>query len=474
MNLLLATVLTLAAKNVLFIAVDDLRPEIGAYGVKLARTPNIDRLAAEGVLFERAYVSQAVCSPSRTSLLLGRRPDTHKVYDLQTHFRLNMPDVVTLPQHFKQNGYYTQGFGKIFHGGLDDPASWSATLPARDKTQPEDTSSVLQKDPKTGLVLKRSPPPPRDRGPSWDAPDVADDKLQDGLVAVRAIEKLKEMKGKPFFLAVGFLKPHLPFIAPKKYFDQWKGVTIPTARNPQAPKDVPPMALTSWGELRNYRDIPKTGPLPEGKAAELVRAYYAATSYTDAQIGKLLAALDQQGLRDSTTVVLWGDHGWNLGEHGMWCKHANFEVTTRTTLVMRAPGHGKPGTKQRALVETVDLYPTLAELAGLPAAVGVEGTSLVPLLDDPKRPWKTAAFSQYPRAGDIMGYAMRTDRYRYVEWLDAQKKAVGVELYDHQTDPDENVNVAGSKNNATIVADLSKKLLAGWRAATPPATSKKP
>ncbi len=441
-------------KNVLFIAVDDLRPEIGAYGVKLAKTPHMDALAKRSMLFTRAYVSQAVCSPSRTVLMTGRRPDTTKVYDLLTHFRLNLPDVVTLPQYFKQHGYHTQAYGKLYHSGLDDPASWS----------------VLPKGAKTGIPQKLTPPQTKagSRGPAWESVEADDSSLADGQTADKAIETLKKLKGKPFFLGVGFVKPHLPFIAPRKYYDLFKDVALPMPRNPYPPKDAPPMAATGFGELRYYRDVPSKGPIDQKMTGELIRGYYAAVSYTDALIGRVLAALDELGLRDDTIVVLWGDHGWKLGEHGAWCKHTNYEIDTRTTLMVNAPGVGTPGSKTDALVETVDLYPTLVELAGLPPSEGLEGASFAPLLADPKRPWKKAAFSQYPR-GPNMGYAMKTDRYRFVEWLDPAKKRLAVELYDHQKDPDENTNVAGKAENAALVAELSKQLAAGWRAAGPPA-----
>ncbi|MBM4031865.1 MAG: sulfatase [Planctomycetes bacterium] len=476
-----------AKLNVLFIAVDDLRPQLGCYGVKHIKSPNLDKLAGRGIVFNRAYCQQAVCSPSRTSLLTGRRPDTTRIYDLQTHFRKTIPDVVTLPQHFKAHGYHCQAFSKIYHGGLDDPASWS--VPHRDPGKPmygkpetlaelqkqreklkaEEKGpaiKVLEKDPKTGTVLKVTPPRFRLRGPSWEDPDVPDNALADGAAADMAIEALRQLKDKPFFLAVGFLKPHLPFVAPKRYFDLYPPGSVSLADNPFPPKDCPPIALTTWGELRAYSDIPKQGKLPDEKALELVRAYHAATSYTDAQIGRILDELDKLGIAEKTVVVVWGDHGWHLGEHGLWCKHTNFEVATRSPLIFRAPGQKKPGAKTDALAEFVDIYPTLCELCGLPLPDGLEGTSLAPLLDDPARPWKKAAFSQYPR-GKAMGYSLRTDRHRYTEWQE-NRKAVARELYDYQADPAGNANIADKPENKDLVAQLSKLLNDGWRAALPP------
>ncbi len=474
--------------NVLFIAVDDLRPELGCYGAPVIRTPNTDAIARRGTVFNRAYCQQAVCSPSRTSLLLGLRPDTTKVYDLQTHFRLHLPDVVTLPQYFKQHGYHTQGFSKIYHGGLNDPESWSvphSTPKASGYAKPETLAAMAEmrkklqaegalkprgevvKDPKTGLVLKRPRPGKRVRGPSWEDPDVPDNALPDGQAADAAVECLREIKDKPFFLAVGFLKPHLPFVAPKKYFDLYPPNELSLADNPFPPTDCPQIALTNFGELRNYIDINKTGPVPDDKALELIRGYFAATSYMDAQIGRVVDELDRLGLRDKTVIVLWGDHGWQLGEHGLWCKHTNFEIAARSPLIFSAPGQRHPGATTDALAEFVDVYPTLCDLCGIPVPDGLEGTSLAPVMADPDRPWKPAAFSQYPR-GKNMGYSMRTDRYRYTEWGEPGKEPVGVELYDHEKDPDENVNIALRPENNELVKKLSETLHAGWRRALPP------
>jgi len=483
--------------NVLFIAVDDLRPQLGCYGVTDIRTPNIDRLASEGFLFTRAYCQQAVCSPSRTSLLTGRRPDTTKVYDLVRHFRDTIPDVITLPQHFKDNGWFCQSFGKIYHGGLDDPKSWSApsllagaTVRLRRQdggvrlatvdfdffTEGGAVQVVSDAAPASILLAaargrgqRRAPSRPSDRSntPPWSSPDAPDNALGDGKVAEAAIEVMNRVKDRPFFLAVGFRKPHLPFDAPKRYYDWYDIEKMRLARNPYPPKDVFPPAMSSWGELRSYKGMPKEGPVSDQVARELIRGYYAATSYTDAQIGRVVGELEKLGLRDRTLIILWGDHGWQLGEHGMWCKHTNFETSTRSMLMISVPGQKTRGQKTDALVEFVDIYPTLCELAGLPLTPGLEGTSFVPLIKDPKRPWKTAAFSQYPR-GNLMGYAMRTDRYRYVEWVDrAGGKVEGRELYDHRNDPDENVNLADQPAQANTVKELSEMLRAGWKAAQP-------
>lgn len=472
--------------NVLFIAVDDLRPEIGCYGVPVIQTPNIDALAARGTIFTRAYCQQAVCSPSRTSLLTGRRPDTTRIYDLQTHFRLTIPDVVTLPEHFKKRGYHTQGLSKIFHGGLDDPRSWSvphwvphaaaygsrevldALKQERNELKAKGVrigDEIAQTDPKTGTALKVKRGV-RVLGPPWEAPDVPDNALADGMTADKAIQVLREIKDKPFFLAVGFLKPHLPFVAPKKYYDRYPLDKLTLADNPFPPKDCPQYALAGWGELRGYKGMPKKGPMPDKDALDLIRGYYAATSYTDAQIGRIIDELKRLDLIRSTVIVLWGDHGWQLGEHGEWCKHTNFEVATRSPLIFSAPGQKNAGARTGALAEFVDIYPTLCELCGLPLPDGLEGTSLAPVIEHPGRAWKKAAFSQYPRAG-LMGHSMRTDRYRYTEWAEEGKEPLARELYDHRTDPDENTNIANAPENKDLVASLSKMLASGWRAARP-------
>ncbi len=459
--------------NVLFFAVDDLRPEIACYGDADAITPNLDRLAASGIRFDRAYCQQAVCSPSRVSLLFGRRPDTTKIYDLETPARTFLGDgPVSLPQHFKMNGYEAISLGKIFHPTIDDPPSWSAPPwhPARDpETAARKAPAAPEKKPGGTPRGKRDKyQAESSKGLSWAAPDVSDPELPDGMTADRAIGELRRLKDKPFFLGVGFLKPHLPFVAPKKYFDLHPPEKFHLPPVMEAPKDSPPFALTTWGELRGYTGIPQEGPLSEKQALEHIRAYHAAATYTDAQVGKVLAELDRLGLAEKTIVVLWGDHGWNLGEHGAWCKHTNYETCARAPLLLRVPGRTKAGTSTRALVEFVDVYPTLAEAAGLPLTDGLEGTSLLPLADDPARPWKSAAFSQYPRPGDLMGYAMKTDRYRYVEWKKRKTGATeAVELYDHTTDPGENVNVAGKPENAATVKELGDKLKAGWKGALP-------
>jgi iduronate 2-sulfatase len=452
-----------AKPNILFIAVDDLRPELGCYGVPVVQSPNIDRLARQGMVFNRAYCQQSVCSPSRSSLLTGTRPDTTKVYDLTTHFRKALPDVVTLPQHFKNNGYFVQGMGKIFHLGLDDPDSWSVA-----STVPQVRAS------QRGPVDPDAKPVSAKRGPPFQAVNMPDNTLFDGELADMAVAALanRKDKSKPFFLAVGFIRPHLPFIAPQKYWDLYDPAKIELAPNPFRPKDAPSYAFAAGDEVRSYANAPKGQHIPDDYARQLKHGYFAAVSYMDAQVGRVLAELDRLGLRENTIVVLWGDHGWKLGEHDAWAKHSNVENDIRVPLLISAPGMTNAGKHTDALVEFVDVYPTLAELAGLPLPKHLEGTSFKPLLQEPQRSWKTAAFSQYPRKigkQNLMGYSLRTDRYRFTRWVHRadQTKVEAVELYDHQADPQENTNVANDPKNQALVEKLTAQSQAGWRGAVP-------
>jgi arylsulfatase A-like enzyme len=489
---LLAACLARAADrpNVLFFAVDDLRPELGCYGFDYIKSPNLDRIAKAGLVFNRAYVQQAVCSPTRSSLMTGTRPDTTKVWDLETHFRTAIPNVVTLGQHFKNNGYFVQGMGKIYHGGYDDAPTWSVPWQqprALTYARPENialTQRNVQAEPdgdaapaKKGgkRAVKKAARGPR--GPAFEAGDVPDNYYQDGKVADLAVETLRDIskKKEPFFLAVGFIKPHLPFVSPKKYWDLYDPAKIQLAPNPYRPKDAPEYAIQPGGELRNYHGIPPgNGSIPPDIARQLKHGYYAAISYMDAQVGRVLDELDRLGLAKNTIVVLWGDHGWKLGEHDAWCKHSNCENDTNGALLLSVPGMKHAGQKTNAIVEFVDIYPTLSELAGLPLPSHLEGISFKPVLDNPTRPWKQAAFSQYPRpAGKagmpLMGYAMRTERHRFVVWVgrNDHSKVDAIELYDHQTDPQENVNIANLPANAELVGKLMTQWRKGWQGAQP-------
>ena len=449
--------------NVLFIAVDDLRPQLGCYGHKYIKSPNIDRLASGGLTFDAAYCQQAVCAPSRASILSGTRPDTTKIYDLETPLRTAMPEVRTLPEHFKLNGYETVSIGKIYHHGNDDMRGWSVP-PYHAKGAWKGRGYVLPES-----IAQIQPGKPGQKysaglGPAFESADVPDSAYPDGADADRAIAELQRLKDKPFFLAVGFHKPHLPFCAPKKYWDLYKPDDIRLAPNPNAPENAPSYALTNFAELRSYAGMPAKGPIPDDLARKLIHGYYACVSYTDAQIGRLLDELDRLGIREHTVVILWGDHGWKLGEHGCWCKHTNFEMDTHVPLILSVPGTKTAGRRSSALVEFVDMYPTLCQACGLSVPGHLEGLGMMPLVESPDRPWKAAAFSQYPR-GNIMGYTMRTRDFRYTEWKDRKTgKAAARELYDHRSDPQENKNLADKPDCAADQKRLAQMLSAGWLA----------
>ncbi len=463
-------------KNVLFLAIDDLRPELGCYGHPMVKSPNIDALAKSGVVFDMTYCQQAVCGPTRASLLTGRRPDTTKVWDLKTHIRDTMPDVVTLQQHFKNNGYFSQGIGKLFHSGKEDAASYSVPhkypkAPTYALTENADKLKVGGKETK-----EDSEGNGKMKGPSTECADVPDNTYEDGKLTEMGIKALNELAKKatikdekerqPFFLGLGFRKPHLPFIAPKKYWDLYDRSKIPLPY-PLKPKNVPDVAFANWQEMRAYSDIPDVGPCDEAKTKELIHGYYACVSYTDALVGKVLAELDRLDLRKDTIIILWGDHGWKLGEYSMWCKHSNFELDTHVPMIISDPDMPK-GLRTSALTEYVDIFPTLTELCGLPQSEGMEGVSMVPLLTNPNQSWKKAAFSQYPRPKNIMGYSIRTERYRYNEWIDQKNnKVVARELYDLKNDPLCKECIVEYPEHKELVAKLHEQLKAGWQAAKP-------
>ena len=461
-----------SAPNVLFIAVDDLRPALACYGDPIAITPNIDRLASQGTVFNRAYCQLAVCGPSRLSLLSGRRPDTIQVWDLKSHFRETFPDLVTLPQHFKNNGYFTRSIGKIYHGSgapMKDPPSWSEEALYDSGRKHE--WRYASKENRAVVTLKRS---------STEAEDVSDNTFVDGLVCDAAEAALTTFKetGKSFFLGVGFRKPHLPFVAPKKYWDLYKREDIPKPVSNSHPKGAPEFALRTWNEIEGYTDIPKDlNEISPSKIHELRHGYYACISYIDTLLGRLLDRLDELELTDNTIICFWGDHGFHLGEQGLWTKANNYELAARVPLILSVPGQKSKGNASNALVELVDVYPTLSELCELPLSAKLEGLSLKPLLEDPIRPWKSAAFNQYPRDfteikhkrhGDVMGYSIRTERFRYVQWREwISGKALVHELYDQQTDPNEMSNLAGHPEYASTLIQHQQQLDAGWKSAIP-------
>lgn len=512
--------------NILFIAIDDLRPELGCYGSEIALTPHMDALAGDGLLFDRAYCQQAICSPSRASIMTGARPDTIGVTENYTYFRDANPDIVTLPQYLWENGYETVHTGKIYHNeAFSDPEkSWSRQ-PASDEVKREWGMPVRFALPENGGIrakkIERLGADAHSallKGPAYESADVPDQTYEDGYntdLAIATLADLLEKKQQPFFLGLGLKKPHLDFIAPKRYWDLYNREDIPVADQVDAPVDGAAMGLHASFELRTRHGIPKYGDI-EGKLARTLRhGYLACTSYVDAQIGRMLEALDEAGIRDNTIVIVWGDHGWHLGEMGIWGKATNYEIGTRVPLMIWTPD--MPATSRGktadALVELVDMYPTLCDLAGLEAPDHVEGHSFAPLLQDPDRAWKTAAFSQYPNPAlrewaanpltedmrelffgplirdverdiikqqgdkwdrelfenDLMGYAMKTDRYRFVAWKDVKNpeaEPIFTELYDHETDPTETVNIAAKYPK--LVGELLVQLDAGWQGNLPP------
>ena len=458
--------------NVLLIISDDLRPTLGCYGDELAKTPRIDGLARGGVRFERAYCQQAICAPSRASFLSGLRPSTLGIYDLETPLRSKWPDIVTMPQAFKNAGYETVSLGKVYHHGGDDAQSWTRrprgggvdyALPATRDYVARRRAEAADKGLK-GLAAFHYA-----RGPAVEAADVPDEVYRDGDLARQAVGQMRELKDKPFFLAVGFRLPHLPFAAPKKYWDLYRrdAFKVPP---PTLPTAMPDMAMWDFGELRAYSDIParKEQPVlsPE-KTRELIHGYYASVSYVDAQVGLLLDALEELKLDRNTVVVLMSDHGYKLGEYGNWCKHSNMEIDTRAPLIVRAPFEGelRAGAASSALVEYVDVFPTLADLCGLPTPPQLEGVSVRPLLARPERAWKTAAFSLYPRH-NAQGFSLRSGAWRYVEWRRGDA-VVARELYDHSDSPIANANLADLPQYAARVDELAAQLRAGWKAALP-------
>ena len=435
-----------AQYNVLFIAVDDLRPLLGCYGHSEMHTPNIDRLAKQGTLFNRAYCQFPVCNPSRVSVLTGLRPDTTRIYDNPTNFRQVLPGVVTLPQHFKDHGYHTRSVGKIAHGD----AAWKDEL---------SWSEPIWREP-WRFVNKTT-------SPSWQAIDVDADELEDVRIANAAVEVLTEIKDKQFFLAVGFNKPHLPFYAPSRYFDLYTTQDFKLPVDSSLPRNAPDIAANPKG-MKAYQDISNYPPFSEEKTLELTRAYAANVSYIDALVGRILDQLDTLNLTENTVILFWGDHGFHLGEHGLWRKNTLFEDSVRSPLIVSIPEQNHIGTTTNALVELVDIYPTLCDACQLPIPTEIEGISMVPVMEEPARQWKAAAFSQLVRVFNdplVGGYTMRTGQYRYTEWGNNSER--GRELYNYYADPNETVNIVDLPENEELVSHLSEQLHAGWQAALP-------
>ena len=504
--------------NVLFIAIDDLKPILGCYGDSLVKTPNIDRLAKMGTLFMSNYCQQAVCGPTRASLMTGKRPDYTKVWDLKTPMRDMNPDILSIPQYFASQGYSSQGIGKVYDPrdvdkDLDKP-SWSVPYyktdskyydpkfgePAALRYQNPETKSVFKKyfDEATAQGMKKADANEyalKKIKPSTECIDAPDNAYNDGANALQAKDILISLskKSNPFFFAVGFAKPHLPFIAPKKYWDLYQRDKMPLAPFQESAKNSVDVAYHNSGEIRAYTDIEPLSTysdtkkfgitLPIDKQKELIHGYYAAVSYTDAQVGILLNTLDSLGLTKNTIIILWGDHGWHLGDHNLWCKHTNFEQATRTPMIISAPGFASNTTSSQT--EFVDIFPTLCDLAKLKIPDHLDGLSLMPLMKNPNTKVKEFSISQYPRSGNdpetdrlgyaaakVMGYSLRTKKYRYTIWMKNdfrstdhfdEKLIVGEELYDYEADPLETINVFNETKYKSTGQELKNKMISFFK-----------
>lgn len=469
--------------NVLLLLVDDLKPALGCYGDPVAQTPHLDELAERGMRFDLAYCNQAVCAPSRFTLMLGSHATSSGLYGLGSDLRSRWPNAITLPQHFARHGRYrTESLGKVFHighGNGGDPDSFSVPhfkdkvveylLPASTDGGKLTREEALF----TNQALDRIRSLPR--GAAFEAPDVEDHAYADGRVAAETIRRLQAARGRltqdgtPFFIAAGFVRPHLPFSVPLRYWDLYDPDALPMPGYEEAPKNAPAVAGKRGGEITAYKPVPPQGAMDEALKRNLIHGYYAGVSFIDAQVGKVLAELDRLHLSDDTIIVLWGDHGFHLGDLGIWTKHTNYEQANRIPLLIIAPGVTRPRSSTRQLAESVDLFPTLAELAGLPLPAGpqpIDGRSLVPVLRNPEIRIRDHAYHAYPK--QKLGRAIRTERYRLVEWKNhhAPDGPVDYELYDYQEDPLERENLA--RRQPQLVTELSAKL-----AAYPPPVSRR-
>lgn len=459
--------------NILLLLIDDLKPALGCYGDPVAQTPNIDALAARGMRFDLAYCNQAVCAPSRFTLMLGSHSTSTGLYGLGSQLREILPMAVTMPQYFSQHGgYRTESLGKVFHighGNEGDPQSFDVPH-FKDKVieylDPQSTGGgqltreeALFTNQKLGVIHTLP------RGAAFESPIADDDEYADGRVAAETVRRLRaanrrrDQDGTPFFIAVGFVRPHLPFSAPQKYWDLYDPATLPMPEYRQPPVDAPQVAGKRGGEIAAYKPVPEDGKIPDDLQRRLIHGYYASTSFVDAQVGKVLEELDRLELADDTIVVLWGDHGFHLGDHGIWTKHTNYEQANRIPLLIRAPGVTPANASTNQLAESVDVFPTLAELAGLPAPEGpqpIDGVSLVPVLKDSSARVRDHAFHAYPNRK--LGRAIRTARYRLVEWkrIDQPTDAAEYELYDYETDPLETKNLAAELPE--VVEELKETL----------------
>ena len=426
--------------NVLFLAVDDLRPQLACYGETQMVTPHIDKLAGEGVLFKEAYCQVPTCGASRASLLTGLWPNPKRFLTFRVRAEEDAPGIVDLPGWLKQHGYRTVSLGKVYHHSDDNEDSWDEIYRPKGHNQYTTPENIA-------LVENGG------RGGAYEIADVPVESLHAGKMAAEAIRQLRMSKesSQPLFMAVGFTKPHLPFIATREYWDLYDRDVIEKADNPSLPKDAPKEAAYRWGELRNYHGVPKQGPVSDEMNHKLVHGYYASVSQTDDMIGRILDEVDRLDLRDDTIVILWSDHGWQLGEHGFWCKHVTFRTSLQVPLIVRAPGKSI-GAEAHGLVSNVDIYPTVCDLLGIDKPTHLHGTSFASLLNDPSLPGKPFVYARH-----LNRDAIRTDNYIYTEWRD-EGEVVARMLYDQEKDPDENTNISERPENRALVKRLSKQL----------------
>jgi len=443
--------------NILFIAIDDLRPELGCYGVSEVHSPNIDRLAEEGTMFTRAYCQMSWCSPSRTSLMTGLYPHHTGVLDLQTHFRHTIPQIKTLPQHFKENGYTTLSFGKVYHNSklLQDSLSWSKPAWLPDHLNP--IQAYALEDNKE--VARSNPYHKANATEQAVVPDIAYPDGQTTQQVLKAMRKLAKSQ-QPFFLAVGYYKPHLPFTAPSQYWDTYQSDYMQLSNINSLPEGAPPYLFRSWSEPGSYADVSEEEPFVDSLSIRLKLGYYACVSFIDAQIGQLLNELEKLEMRDNTIVVLWGDHGYKLGEYGRWSKHSTMELDTRVPLIVSVSGTSYSGNEISGIVESVDVYPTLSELAGLPLPQQEsDGKSFAGFVDSPDSVGKDHAYSTIIHDG-FQAHSLRTNRFRFTAWCpeDQPGQIASMELYDHETDPYETVNLAAKASYRSTVDQLTNSL----------------
>ncbi|TXG39519.1 sulfatase [Seonamhaeicola maritimus] len=436
--------------NVLIFLVDDLRNDLGCYGNTEVKSPNIDALAENGILFNKAYCQQAICAPSRMSILTGLRPESIGIYDIFTPMRKVRKDIISMPQFFKANNYKTVSIGKVYHHSRDDKSVWDVYFE-------KERNSYVKKENIEDLELQKQSGKKVVKGAAFEDADVADEAYKDGRAANYAIETLNKLKDDKFLMVVGLSKPHLPYNAPKKYWDLYNkdNFNVPSRNKPEG---MFRLSLSKWGELKNYSNIPNEGDLDDDLTKELINGYYACISYIDAQIGKIINTLETLDLRKNTLIVFMSDHGYKLGEYGAWCKHSNMEIDTRVPLIIN-DGSKKKATQSNALVENIDIFPTIAELSGLNIHE-VDGKSLLPLIDNPNKDWDEAAYSLFPRGDKYMGCTVTNGKFRYTEWRNPEtKEVISTELFNHETHLIADKNLSGIPEYKKLKANMKRLLL---------------